>query len=132
MSGPKARSLAAPLDGAVIFEQASSLAGLGLGWQRVRENAGSAGGDGISIESFASEAAARIAALSGALRDGSYRPGPLRIALIEKTSGGKRKLTIPCVRDRVAQSSVAQILMPRLDMEMEDGSFGYRPAQVDR
>ena len=74
MSGPKARSLAAPLDGAVIFEQASSLAGLSLGWQRVRENAGSAGGDGISIESFASEAAARISSMRR-LQKVSRQPG---------------------------------------------------------
>jgi CRISPR-associated protein Cas1 len=33
------------------------------------------------------------------------------------------------VRDRVAQSSLAQILTPLLDKEMEEGSFGYRPGR---
>jgi CRISPR-associated protein Cas1 len=129
MSDQKPRSLPAPLDGRPIFERASSPAGLTIGWQRVRDNAGSAGGDGQTIESFAANAGERIAALSAALRDGSYRPGPLRIAMIDKSSGGKRKLTIPCVRDRIAQSSVAQILMPLLDVEMEEGSFAYRPGR---
>ncbi len=128
MAGPKNRS-GVPIDGRAVFEQAVSLAGLGKGWERVRDNAGSAGGDGITIEVFARNAAERIAALSGALRDGSYRPGPLRLALIDKTSGGKRKLSIPCVRDRIAQSAVAQILTPLLDAEMEEGSFGYRPGR---
>jgi CRISPR-associated protein Cas1 len=129
MSGPKNRSLPAPLDGRAIFEDAASIAGLTIGWQRVRDNAGSAGGDGITIDSFAAQAGERIAALSSALREGSYRPGPLRLALIDKASGGKRKLTIPCVRDRIAQSAAAQILTPLLDAEMEEGSFGYRPGR---
>jgi CRISPR-associated protein Cas1 len=67
--------------------------------------------------------------LSTALREGSYRPGPLRHAAIPKANGGQRALTIPCVRDRVAQSAVAQVLTPRLDEEMEDASFGYRPGR---
>jgi len=99
------------------------------GLARVRQNAGSAGGDGVTIDAFAAHAGERIAALSAALRDGSYRPGPLRVAFVDKAGGGSRKLTIPSVRDRVAQSSVAQILTPLLDAEMEDASFGYRPGR---
>ena len=98
-------SLAAPLDGRAIFDRASSVAGLTVGWERVRENAGSTSGDGETIDSFAAQSGKIIAALSGALLDGSYRPGPRTAAyrVRRKTSGGKRKLTIPGVHDRVAQ-----------------------------
>jgi CRISPR-associated protein Cas1 len=120
----------------MIFAEATSVRGLTIGWERVRANAGSAGGDGMTIDAFAASAGARIAELACALREGSYRPGPLRVVHIPKESGGfpnaaggLRKLTIPCVRDRVAQSAVAQILTPLLDAEMEDASFGYRPGR---
>jgi CRISPR-associated protein Cas1 len=96
------------------------------GWRRVVTNAGAAGGDGISIAHFASRSGPRIAALVEALHGGRYRPGPLRIAHIPKKKGGLRKLTIPCVSDRVVQSAVAAVLMPLLDTEFEDASFGYR------
>ena len=129
MTTPKPRRLPAPLDGRAVFDRASGVEGLMDGWERVRRNGGSGGGDGVSIDGFAARAGERIAALSGALRDGSYRPGPLRVAFIDKANGGKRKLTIPCVRDRVAQSALAQILTSLLDAEMEDGSFGYRPGR---
>ena len=63
-AGPKSRSPDGPIDGRAVFDQAISLAGLGSGWQRVRENAGSAGGDGgITSEAFTLNAAERIAAL---------------------------------------------------------------------
>ena len=123
------RRLAKPLDGRAVFDAAASVQGLTAGWERVRANAGSAGGDGQSIDAFANTAGENLAALSRALREGSYRPGPLRLAFIDKSNGQKRKLTIPCVRDRVAQSAVAQILTPLLDAEMEDASFGYRPGR---
>ncbi len=126
---PPPHRLTAPLDGRAVFNKAVSWEGLMAGLARVRQNAGSAGGDGVTIDAFAAHAGERIAALSAALRDGSYSPGPLRVAFVDKAGGGSRKLTIPSVRDRVAQSSVAQILTPLLDAEMEDASFGYRPGR---
>jgi group II intron reverse transcriptase/maturase len=45
---------------------------------------------------------------------------------IAKPHGGLRALAIPTVRDRVAQTAVAQILTPILETEFEDVSFGYR------
>jgi CRISPR-associated protein Cas1 len=118
-----------PLDGQALFLAATTPAGLGDGWQRVWRNQGAAGGDGMTVTAFAVGAPERLAALSTALREGTYRPGPLRQASIPKPSGGSRRLTIPCVRDRVAQSAVAQKLGAALDAEMDDASFGYRPGR---
>lgn len=117
------------IDGATAFVDAVSVAGLTAGWQRVWRNGGAAGGDGVTIEAFAAGVADRLVALSTALRAGDYRPGPLRHVDIPKTNGGTRRLTIPSVRDRVAQSAVAQVLTPLLDREFEDSSFGYRPGR---
>lgn len=99
------------------------------GWERVWRNQGAAGGDGVTASVFSVRAPERIAALSSALRDGGYRPGPLRRVHIPKPKGGVRRLTIPCVADRIAQSAVAQALGAELDAEMEEGSYAYRPGR---
>ncbi len=117
------------LNGTEIFNRSTALDGLLGGWERVWANRGAAGGDGVRCETFALDVKARLGVLSRELRDGSYTPGPLRRVDIPKARGGVRTLSIPCVRDRVAQSAVAQNLTPLLDAEFEDGSYGYRPGR---
>lgn len=124
MSSP--RRLARPLDGVALFHDVTSVEALAAAWARVQQNAGAAGGDGIDIPRFAMGATERLIELSRALRDGGYRPGPLRRVEIPKKSGGRRRLTIPPVVDRIAQTAVAQRLAPLLDAEFEDASYGYR------
>jgi CRISP-associated protein Cas1 len=117
------------LNGAEIFARATTVEGLLTGWERVWNNRGAAGGDGVRCETFALEVKRRLLLLSHELQNGSYQPGPLRRIDIPKSNGGVRTLSIPCVRDRVAQSSVAVLLTPLLDAEFEDGSYGYRPGR---
>lgn len=123
------RRLSVPIGGRDVFERATSVAGLMEGWARVAANGGAAGGDGITVSHFATRSGTRIAALSEALRNGRYRPGLLRYVQIPKRKGGFRQLTIPCISDRIVQSSVSIVLTPLLDAEFEDGSFGYRPGR---
>jgi CRISPR-associated protein Cas1 len=99
------------------------------GWRKVSANQGAAGGDRVSVEAFAANLDHRLAKLSADLREGKYRPGPLRRVEIPKSSGGLRRLSIPCVVDRVAQSAVAQRLSAVLETEFEEASFGYRPGR---
>lgn len=123
------RRLPHKLDGRALFARAASAMGLLEGWQRVWSNQGAAGGDGVTCQKFSIGVKERLAELSRELNDGEYRPGPLRGVDIPKKSGGVRTLSIPCVRDRVAQSSVALLLTPLLDREFEDASYGYRPGR---
>lgn len=122
----KPRKLPRLIDGVALFEQATASSGLMRGFERMFQNQGAAGGDGITLEAFAQGLGERLAALSHSLREGSYRPKPLRSVNVPKKAGGLRTLTIPSVVDRVAQSSVAQLLQPALDREMEEDSYGYR------
>lgn len=127
---PKPNRLTQRIDGAALFSEATSVAGLGAGWARTWANGGAAGGDGQTLSSFSVAVGERLAVLSGDLRSGRYRPQPLREVRIPKP--GKRDtrlLRIPAVRDRVAQSAMAQALSPRLDPEMEETSFAYRPGR---
>jgi CRISPR-associated protein Cas1 len=119
-------------DNTGLFAEATRLDRLEDAWERVRANAGAAGGDGETVARFAGEAATRLLQLHRALRNGRYRPGPVRRVDIPKAGGGARPLCIPCVADRVAQTAVMLTLMPVLEPEMEDDSFAYRPGRSVR
>ena len=95
-------------------------------WERVEENAGAPGVDGISVDVFDATLEEELARLQTALRDHTYRPQPLLRVSIAKPQGGIRALAIPTVCDRVAQTAVAQVITPILEAEFEDVSFGYR------
>ncbi len=97
------------------------------GWERVRRNRGSHGGDRVSVDDFARASDAEIENLLSDLSRDAYRPGPLRPVPIPKKAGGTRWLRIPCVRDRVVQAAAHELLSEGLEPEFEEWSFGYRP-----
>lgn len=112
-----------------LFAAATRLERLEAAWARVRENAGCAGSDGVTIERFADRAAQRLLGLASRLRDGSYRPKPLRLFDIPKADGDTRRLAVPAVADRIAQTAVAMTLMPIVEAELDEASFAYRPGR---
>ena len=119
-----------PLDDQALFDDITSLDMLQRGWTRVWRNGGAAGGDRVSVERFAFNVMARLARLRSEVRRGAYRPGPVREVMIPKRSGrGLRRLSIPCVADRVLQTAAAMVLTPLFDEEFEPASFGYRPGR---
>lgn len=102
---------------------------LWIAWQRVRANAGGAGGDGVRWQDFERGAWQRIERLSDQIASGHYAPGPYRPVAIPKKSGGERLLAIPCIADRVVQTSTAMALTQLLDPGFEPSSFAYRPGR---
>jgi len=67
--------------------------------------------------------------LRAALKDGSFRPLPVRERMIPKPGGsGKlRKLGIPCIADRVVQAALKLVLEPVFEADFEPVSYGFRP-----
>ena len=102
---------------------------LAKAWQRVEAKAGMPGVDGVSISQFRRNAAAQLRSLTATLANGNYKPWPLRLAEIEKKSGGRRQLMIPTVADRIAQSAVTQWLSGKWNNQMDPASFAYRPGR---
>lgn len=112
-----------------------TLSDLHSAWQRVRENQGCAGVDGVTLQQFAQRLDHHLQTLLTETRDGAYRPLPLLRILLEKKPGGKatRTLLVPPVRDRVLQTAVARQLSLSYEEEFLDASFAYRPGRgVDR
>lgn len=102
---------------------------LWLGWMKVRDNAGGAGGDGIRIDAFERTAPLKIERLAKDLADGRYHPGPYRTVAIPKKHGGERVLAIPCIVDRVVQAAAARLISPILEHQFAPSSYAYRPGR---
>lgn len=103
---------------------------LARAWQRVKENRGAGGIDGMTIERFDKGRDRYLASLHSRLKDGSYRPRPVKRVEIDKPgSTKKRPLGIPTVMDRVCQQALRQVLEPIFEPTFADTSFGFRPGR---
>ena len=100
-------------------------------WGMVRRNGGAAGVDGVTVADVEARGVKRwVGELSRELREGTYKPSPVRQVLIPKKQPGKfRPLGIPCLRDRVAQTSAMLVLSPIFEADLEPEQYGYRPGR---
>ena len=100
-------------------------------WGMVRRNGGAAGVDGVTVADIGAHGVKRwVGELSRDLREGTYAPSPVRQVLIPKRQPGKfRPLGIPCLRDRVAQTSAMLVLSPIFEADLEPEQYGYRPGR---
>jgi RNA-directed DNA polymerase len=102
---------------------------LAQAWQRVKANKGSAGIDGMTVEAFPAFAREHWPRIAMAIREGNYRPAPVRRVWIPKPDGSKRPLGIPTVLDRMIQQAIAQVLGPLFEVGFSNHSHGYRPGR---
>lgn len=96
---------------------------------RVKENRGSAGIDGLSLEEFDKDRRKHLYRLWNRMSSGSYMPCAVLLVEIPKKTGGKRPLGIPTITDRIAQTVVTMTLEPDLDKIFHEDSHGYRPGK---
>lgn len=100
---------------------------LNQAYLRVKRNKGAAGIDGMTVFDLLQYLRENKVELITSLRDGSYKPSPVKRVGIPKPNGGVRKLGIPTVVDRMVQQAVAQVLTPIFEQIFSDNSFGFRP-----
>lgn len=100
---------------------------LNQAYLQVKRNKGVAGLDGMSVDDLLPYLKAHRQKLLDSLANGTYRPMPVKRVEIPKPNGGKRKLGIPTVVDRLVQQAVAQVLTPIFEQVFSDSSFGFRP-----
>lgn len=100
-----------------------------LAYKKVKVNQGSAGVDGQSLEAFEAKLSDNLYKLWNRMASGSYFPPAVREVEIPKKDGGKRKLGIPTVSDRIAQMVVKDLLEGRMEQIFHSNSYGYRPGK---
>lgn len=100
-------------------------------WERVRENAGCAGVDGVTVALYAGSAAKRLERLRTRVVEGGYRALPLLEIVVRKSPESRkiRRLLVPAVEDRILQTAAARMLSHSLEEEFLDSSFAYRPGR---
>lgn len=97
--------------------------------RRVRQNQGSPGVDGMTVDELPTYLAEQWEALRRQLLEGTYQPKPVRKVEIPKSGGGVRTLGIPTVLDRLIQQSILQVLQPMVDPTFSEHSHGFRPGR---
>ncbi len=96
-------------------------------YRKVRSNKGSAGVDEVSLEKFNENLYKNLYKIWNRMASGSYFPEPVKEVIVSKLDGGKRKLGVPTISDRIAQEVVKNYLEPRFEALFLPQSYGYRP-----
>ena len=110
-----------------LLERILERENLNRAYKQVKRNHGAPGIDGMTVEKALLWIRENREELLQSIREGSYKPNPVRRKEIPKPDGGVRKLGIPTVVDRVIQQAIAQKLQPIYEPLFSDGSYGYRP-----
>jgi RNA-directed DNA polymerase len=108
-----------------VVGRANALAAL----KRVKQNKGSPGVDGMTVEELAPYLVEHWEAIREQLLAGTYQPQPVRRHDIPKPGGGTRTLGIPTVQDRFIQQCLLQVLQPQFDPTFSEHSYGFRPGR---
>jgi group II intron reverse transcriptase/maturase len=113
----------------VLMDTACERGNLKLAYQRVVENKGAAGVDGIGIAEFKDHLKQHWPTIRAKLLAGSYIPSPVRRVDIPKPQGGVRTLGIPTLTDRLIQQALHQVLSPIFEADFSASSYGFRPGR---
>jgi len=95
-------------------------------WRRVKQNAGAAGIDEMSVQDFEQRKTELLRLIHHKLKAGVYRFKPARRVLIPKEDSSKmRKLGIPVVMDRIVALSTNLVFEEIFASDFAESNFGF-------
>jgi RNA-directed DNA polymerase len=98
-------------------------------YERVMQNKGAAGVDGLTVFEFKAWLQQHWPSVKAALLAGDYLPAAVRKVEIPKPNGGVRILGIPTVLDRLIQQALLQVLQTEFEAGFSEHSYGFRPGR---
>lgn len=110
-----------------MLEQILESQNMNEAYKRVRANKGASGVDGVTIDELGDYIHKNWKNTREKIRKREYKPQPVERVEIPKPDGGKRKLGIPTVMDRVIQQAIVQVLTPICEPFFSEYSYGFRP-----
>ena len=110
-----------------LLDRILSRDNMNLAYKRVKANKGAGGIDDVEVDELYSYIKENWKSIEEQIRQRTYKPQPVRRVEIPKPSGGKRKLGIPTVMDRVIQQAIVQVISPMCEPCFSDRSYGFRP-----
>lgn len=111
-----------------LLEKILQPTNLNHAYKKVKSNKGAGGVDGMSVDELLPFLRDNQVQLIQQLKDGKYRPNPVRrVEIPKETKGEFRKLGVPTVVDRVFQQAITQVLSPIYEEQFSENSFGFRP-----
>jgi RNA-directed DNA polymerase len=113
----------------LLMEQICQRENLRKALQRVRQNKGGPGIDGMTVNKLPGYLKKHWPEIQEQLLAGAYKPKPVKREEIPKLDGGFRKLGIPTVLDRFIQQAIMQVLQGYWDKTFSDRSYGFRPGR---
>ncbi len=96
-------------------------------YKLVKARKGAGGIDEVSLAKFEENLKDNLYKIWNRLSSGSYFPPSVKGVEIPKKSGGKRRLGIPTIADRVAQMVIRLKFEPLVEPHFHEDSYGYRP-----
>ena len=111
----------------VTLEDIFSVQNLSRATKQVIENKGAPGMDKLTCDDIIPWFKAHPNQLTNAIKEGTYKPLPIKRVYIPKGDGKLRPLGIPSVIDRVVQQAICNSLSEEYDSSFSDSSFGFRP-----
>lgn len=111
-----------------LLEQILQSDNLNKAYKKVKSNKGAGGVDGMSVDELLTFLKDNQKQLIQKLKDGKYKPNPVRrVEIPKETKGETRKLGVPTVVDRVFQQAITQVLSPIYEKQFSENSYGFRP-----
>jgi len=114
-----------------LIEEVLDQQNLNRAYSQILSNKGARtpGVDGMTVQQLKVYVQKHWPKIEAQLRDGIYRPQPVKRVEIPKPGGGIRKLGIPSALDRLLQQAALQVLQPHFDRTFSEHSYGFRPGR---
>jgi RNA-directed DNA polymerase len=119
-----------PMYGEHLMEEIVERGNMRAALRQVRANQGSPGVDAMRVDELPDFLKAHWLEMKAQLLQGMYQPQVIkRVEIPKPGSQEKRQLGIPCVRDRLIQQAILQVLQWRWDPTFSTFSYGFRPGR---